>query len=169
MISDYHKQKINEVILYISQKVTNKFNIYKILYYADKEHLHKYGKLITEDKYKRMYDGPVPSYIDDLAKRNSGIKNRFTSKINSEIVFTVEEKKTILPNRKPKMEFLSESNIECLDNAIAKYGYLSIPELDKIVKSDEPVKKTQEGSFISIENIALSFSDGECLLEYLTQ
>jgi len=167
MLSAYHEQKINEAILYISQKVTNKFNIYKILYYADKEHLHKYGRFITEDKYKRMYDGPVPSYTDDLIKRNSGINNKFTKQVNVGVSFSVEKRKTIKPNDKPKMEYLSVSDIECLDEAISQYGNLSIPELDEIVKNDKPVQNTKVGHYISVKDLALDSKDGEELLEYL--
>src|SRR3989338_4477130 len=44
----------------------DKLKICKLLYYADKEHLIKYGKPVLWDTYIHMDNGPVPSKSPDI-------------------------------------------------------------------------------------------------------
>lgn len=42
--------------------------LFKILYFADQEHIKIYGRPITGDKYIAMKYGPVPSFLYDILK-----------------------------------------------------------------------------------------------------
>ncbi len=58
-------------ILYIIELFGGKVDIYKLyitLYVADREHLSKYGRLITNDDYIASEYGPIPSRINDILK-----------------------------------------------------------------------------------------------------
>ena len=59
-----------EGILYIAERLEEPgfHNTFKMMYFADKHHLEKYGRLIFHDSYIAMKDGPVPSEAYDLAK-----------------------------------------------------------------------------------------------------
>ena len=60
-----------QAILYIVKQMGGKCDIHKchkILYFADNEHLSKYGRSIIGDTYVRMDFGPVPTCIYDLFK-----------------------------------------------------------------------------------------------------
>lgn len=46
--------------------------LFKLLYFSDKDHLVRYGRPITGDKYMAMKDGPVPSNLYDLFKELRG-------------------------------------------------------------------------------------------------
>src|SRR5690554_5647220 len=46
----------------------NKLKALKLIYLADRYHLRKYGRLITNDSYFAMDYGPVPSGVKDLAE-----------------------------------------------------------------------------------------------------
>ncbi len=64
-----------QAILYILKKMGGTCDIHKchkILYFADNEHLSKYGRSITGDAYVRMDFGPVPTCIYDLFKAVRG-------------------------------------------------------------------------------------------------
>jgi uncharacterized phage-associated protein len=40
----------------------------KLIYFADRYHLRKYGRLVTNDIYYAMNYGPVPSSVKDIAE-----------------------------------------------------------------------------------------------------
>ena len=80
-----------QAILYILQKMGGMCDIHKcqkILYFADNEHLSRYGRSITGDAYVRMDFGPVPTYIYDLFKAVRG---------DSYFALQVDDVKKLLP------------------------------------------------------------------------
>jgi len=46
------------------------FFLSKVLFYAEKEHINRYGRPILGDNYIRMQDGPVPSRVKDYIDQN---------------------------------------------------------------------------------------------------
>jgi uncharacterized phage-associated protein len=57
--------KIRAVVLYIMQSFTqgvDYIKLFKILYFAQQDHLVKYGKVIVEDSFRALKHGPVPAY-----------------------------------------------------------------------------------------------------------
>lgn len=48
----------------------NKMKAIKLIWLADRYHLRKYGRSITDDSYKAMPYGPVPSSTKDIAQRS---------------------------------------------------------------------------------------------------
>ncbi len=159
-------EKAIEVIVYTSHKKRDLFHIVKILYFADKVHLEKYGRLITGDRYIAMKDGPVPSGAYDIIKsvRGDGI-----SKIDAqpERAFKVEDWTNIIPLREPNTDYLSESDIEALDKAIADYGKMDFGKLRKIVHKEKAYKQASQNSDISLKSIIQSLANADMLLEYL--
>lgn len=60
-----HKNKIKAVILYFMQSFQNGVDyikLFKILYFAQQDHLVKYGKVIVEDSFRALKHGLVPAY-----------------------------------------------------------------------------------------------------------
>src|SRR5690606_4362468 len=59
-----------EAILYLAanSRDATLHRVFKLLYFAEKQHLEKYGRMITGDAYKAMEYGPVPSKSYDLTK-----------------------------------------------------------------------------------------------------
>jgi len=166
--SDFNEDKAIELILYIANKCDNLYNLLKIIYFADKMHLHDYGRLMCGDNYVLLPHGPVPSKTYDIIKdvRDNRI-NPIPEKLQSS--FEIEGQYIIKPKRKANTEYLSKSEIECLDDAINKYGKMGFQEL-KDLSHKEPDVSEVEKSFdenIYIEIIAKYFDNGELLLEYL--
>ncbi|HPG39876.1 MAG TPA: Panacea domain-containing protein [bacterium] len=160
-------QKINEAILFIAPLAPNMYNILKILYFADKEHLAKYGKFITNDDHFALKEGPVPSLAYDLIKLARGDEKSFIT-VNIEKTFTVENN-NIMPLRKANLDFFSATEIECLQQAIKVYGKLNYSELKKIGHADPAYINTPLNKQITLEEIVKSLPDSEELLEYLEQ
>jgi len=118
----FNPEKSLQAILYIANMNKNKdfHKIFKILYFADREHACKYGRFITGDTYIRMCFGPVPSAIYDLVKNN-----------NYPSLFSVRGY-NIEPKASADTSLLSASDMKELDEAIYKYGGLNMGVLTEL-------------------------------------
>jgi uncharacterized phage-associated protein len=127
--NSFDTDKAIELILYVAlclPKEKSTFHtISKVLYFADLCHLDRYGRLISEDCYIAMKHGPVPSAIYNLMKKDSFWE---FDKL-SEGAFNTDNGYTVIPLRQPDKDYLSESEIECLDYSILKYGEMSFGKL----------------------------------------
>lgn len=165
---NFNAEKAVEVILYISSKTITPdiYHVGKILYFADKEHLEKFGRLICNDSYVAMKNGPVPSETYDIIKavRDDLIKYSYYEHAANSF-FIKKGSNMITPLRKQNDDLLSQSDKECLDHSIQKYGSLSFNELKRF-SHDAAFRLAGEDDFIPIENIIRTLNDGNLLLEH---
>jgi len=157
--------KAVEVLLYVAARVPNMYHALKVLYFADRLHLQRYGRLIYGDSYVAMDKGPVPSAAYDLVKvaRGDGI---YCPALEIREALGVRGH-TLSPQRHARTEYLSESDVECLDEAIADYGQMPFGALMEL-SHDAAYRSADQNDFISLEAIARSLPDGEAILEYLS-
>jgi uncharacterized phage-associated protein len=161
----FDRTKAIEAILYLASRVSesDKYGICKLLYLADKISLEKYGRFIFGELYVAMRQGATPSNAYDLLKKAAEMP------INGLKV----ENNQVIALREPDLDCLSESDIECLDEIISKYGKRS--NLDRRrAAHDEAYQKTwnnrgdKQSARISIEVIAESLPDSADLVSYLS-
>lgn len=96
--------------------------IFKILWFADLAHLKKYGRTITGDTYVAMKFGPVPYFLYEEINSGRSASFRRESDRNG----------GIRPLRKPDPKYLSETETEELDRAVARYRDESFTRLTDI-------------------------------------
>lgn len=156
-----------EVLLYISQKSGNMYNALKVLYFADKEHLEKYGRLICGESYVAMREGPVPSGLYDIIKYRRGEGIPIFAEIPIDASFSMDGY-LIIPNREPDLDYLSASDVECLDAAIVKYGDMSFSSLKRL-SHDEAYKSADQNDFISLESLIKTLPSSVQLLAHLNE
>lgn len=125
----------------------------KLLYYADKHHLIRYGRPIIGDTYKHLDKGPVPSFALDVM--NDVVKNRLPYWQESESyknafkkIFKVIPKKghpypVFQLIKSPNLNYLSESEVEAIRETIKKYGKYTGRQLIKLTHRDASWKKTK--------------------------
>ena len=167
-------EKALEVVVYISHYTDNLFNIVKTLYYADKFHLEKHGRLISGETYIAMEDGPVPSGAYDLVKVARGDERGYEKEIidtkpgKAIRVEKISDKTFVYPLRYANSDLLSESDIECLDEAIERYATMDTNELWRIVHREAAYNDTPRDEPISLrELIYEDVPAGEDVIEYL--
>jgi uncharacterized phage-associated protein len=115
--------KLKAVLLYILNKTggLDYYRIFKIMYFADTEHLAKYGRKIIPDTFYALKFGPVPTNLFDMIK---GIKKSDETstgylELNDSISFADDDAENVLlakENYDP--DELSQSDIEILDKSI---------------------------------------------------
>lgn len=100
----------------------------KLLFLADKLHLVRYGRTITGDRYFALDHGPAPNRI--LSLLQLFLEDENLPWLSS--VLTVDhtyKHPRFRPKRPPEFESLSESDIEALDETIARHGSKTFAEL----------------------------------------
>lgn len=163
----FDPKKALEVLLYVTPHCPDMYTALKVVYFADKLHLSRYGRLIAGERYVAMSHGPVPSGLYDMVKsvRGDGV---FTVEVPAKEAFTMVDY-NINPLRRADLDVLSESDRECLDEAIREYGHKSFAELKEISHRDTAFQAADENDFITMEALAKSLPNGEALLEYLNE
>jgi uncharacterized phage-associated protein len=160
----FDAHKALEVILYVARTVPDMYRALKMLYFADKEHLGRYGRLISGDSYVAMSHGPVPSGAYDLVKLARGDGLCYAD-IPVHKAFAVDGH-DIVPCREANLDLLSESDMECLDSAIKRYGHLTFGRL-KTLSHDKAFAAADQNDFIPLEAIAASLPDGDLIVDYI--
>jgi restriction system protein len=123
-----------ELILYVSKRLRHPtlHSVSKILYFADRDHLSKYGSLLSGDSYVAMKYGPVPSEIYNLLKAAAGRQESFIPLQYFELVsetLRLEDQYKVQPLREANLDLLSASHRACLDASLKTYGHLSFAKL----------------------------------------
>ena len=125
---DYQKssQALNYFAIKSGGKI-NKMKALKLIFLADRYHLRKYGRLITNDEYIAMKHGPVPSTSKDIAESNDFLEDaikeyslRFIQPVNNLTLSSVGAVDS---------DVLSESDLEALKFAWDTFGGLTQFEL----------------------------------------
>lgn len=167
--SIFRKDVALQAILYIAQNIERKdiHKICKILYFADREHLSKYGRSITGDVYIAMAYGPVPSKVEDIFKAVRG--DSYFSDCASDLkeYFYFKNRYIIEPKKKADLDYLSGTDIECLDNAIALCKDMTFSQLTDL-SHDLAWNNTKKDRAISVKDILREAGDDEEYAEYIS-
>ena len=112
---EFNQAKALAVVLYLAIRTPRPsfMSIAKLMYFADKTHLERYGRMISSDRYVAMRYGPVPSNTYNLMR---------DSQPYSPYGFRVVDAYFIEAIDAPDLGELSGSEIECLDQIIARFG-----------------------------------------------
>lgn len=136
----------------------NKMKALKLLFFADRFHLRKYGRPITNDEYFAMGYGPVPSGAKDLAE-GSDFRPDVEKAYSSQFVDPVD-----------RYEFASISDVDAVvfsatDQEALAYVWDHFGSLDQFALADlshqYPEWKKHEAALSSESSsrVKMSFSD----------
>lgn len=116
--------KMRACLLYVLQaldKDVDYIKLFKILYFAQREHLVKYGRGIMGDTFHALKFGPVPSFIYkalQMAQEKLAKEDDFAVFLEGITVNNISLVSSSIP---PDMDELSQSDIVCLNKYIKKY------------------------------------------------
>lgn len=164
-------QKSIQAVLYVANRLKRKdfHKIFKILYFADRNHLSNYGRTITGDFYIAMDDGPVPSKIYDIFKtvRGDGL---YSAEKKSDFApyFAVQNWMFIVPLKDADLDVMSLSDIEELDKCISMYGNLSWDEIRE-KSHDFAWRATAKDHAIDLQSIMRESGECEEYINFVSQ
>lgn len=165
----FRKEATLNAVLYILQQLGGKSDMHKIfktLYFADQSHLSKYGRTITGDVYIAMQYGPVPSKTDDIFKAVRGDSYFHDDELNTYFHFV--NKYIVEANKKADLDYLSDSDLECLKEAIEKCKDKSFDELTKM-SHGLAWENTRRDRTISFKDILREEGDTEDYVDYIAE
>jgi len=143
-----------------------KIKLFKLLYFADKRHLLTYGRPIIGDRYIKMDHGPVPSKGYNLVKRDERANAEDQELFDAYVTVQGNDLKTVNP---PNLAYLSETEIEVLDEVVREYGLLTAGQLSKLSHRDPAWMNAELNSDMDLRWIFVGGSENERLMERLAQ
>jgi uncharacterized phage-associated protein len=161
---DFNELKAIETILYLAKRISRsyKYNICKMLYLADKASLERYGRFIFGESYSAMKEGATPSKAYDILKQIAEEHSDDLRVAGNAVVAL----------RDANLDYLSESDIECLDQTIATYD--KNPQKMYRDAHDDAWEKAWESrgnkrsAHIPVRSIAQTLANSRELIDYLT-
>ncbi len=127
----FKPRKFASVVAYLAARrpgITKK-TLCKIIYFADKEHLLRYGRPITGDRYYALEQGPIPSRgLDAInAKNKHPEDDAEVAKYGKLRGWTFEWN-----GKPPDVKALSKSDIKVLDEVFGRIGHLQAWQLEEL-------------------------------------
>jgi len=121
----------------------NKMKALKLVYFADRYHLRKYGRPITNDEYFAMEYGPVPSNVKDICGMNETQFGSFEKDYYARFLSPVD-KYEYRSVSALDTDVLSESDLEALQVSWNSFGAKNQYELADIAHKYPEWLKHQE-------------------------
>lgn len=156
---NFRADKALEVLLYVLSKgCTNMYNVLKVIYFADKNHMKMTGTTIFKDHYIAMKDGPVPSGAYDMLKAVKRF-NDYHHLVRDAIELEEGEEYIFKALRAPNPKLFSNADYSALDEAIEKYGHMPFGELKKISHNGIDYRQADENDIMSFDLFLQSIDD----------
>ena len=173
-MEDFDNKRIGEIILYILGKgeLLSQYYVYKILYFAERKHLARWGCGILPGEFHAWEKGPVPKKI------YGGIKHFKEGNHPIDIVLRKVIDRTdrdmgdyLIALRKPDMDFISQSEVEALDESYAENVGLTVGELMNKSHDSAWTKARAKGNDEVMPSIDMAEVEGVSsdLLEYIAE
>jgi uncharacterized phage-associated protein len=166
---NFDPEKFTQAAVYVISRCPTgmtKKKLFKLLYFADKEHLLRYARPILKDHYINMDQGPVPSASYDLVKAN--LERWPQSAIDAFAKHIEVSGMYVSVRASAGTDLLSKSDIEILDGVIDRYGLRGANYLSALSHRDRAWLESQRNRRI---DYALFFDEPEvqavrALVEY---
>ncbi len=160
----FNRVKAIETIIYLAHRVSESdiYGICKLLYLVDKTSLEKYGRFVFGESYYAMVEGATPSNAYDLLKgaAEGGVAGL---KVEGNRVVAV---------RDCNLDYLSASDVECLDQIISLYG--AAPNWRRREEAHDEAwreiwaeRGDRRSVQMPVETIARLLADSDDLVDYL--
>lgn len=170
-MTQFEKKCLIEVMLYIlnSTKGTDIYHVLKILYFAEQKHLVKWGSRITADEFRAYEYGPVADQLYHAIKNSHLLDKELPEMLSQVAHFAGDDAPNVLlAKRKADLDYLSQSEIECLNESIKENVGLTFNQLKE--KSHDAAWQESyqdKNDLMSSLSIARAAGATDLMLEYI--
>ena len=163
----FDKEKCVSVLSYIIENLDSSdfLRVFKVLYFAEQKHLVKFGRPIVGDNYIAMQHGPVPSNIyTELNRIEHETGDSFAHYFE---VKRIKEIKNVFAKIEPQLDYISESELICLNESLQQNKFLSVKELSE-KSHDRAWENANENDEMDILEIANAGGASNEMLSYIS-
>jgi uncharacterized phage-associated protein len=164
----FNPEKAVNAVLYVAARLGTPADVYaslKAIYFADKDHLDRFGRTMFGESYYAMEHGPVPSATYDLVKSVGGrVPYAAAFPGASDALFADHTK--IYAKREADLDCFSRSELLSLDKGIELVRGKSFSEIKKM-SHDQAWKRADHNGEMSLESIAEMIDESGALLSHL--
>jgi len=169
-MTPFEKNKLIEVVLYILNKTKGAdiYHLFKILYFAQREHLAKWGLPIVTDDFIALPYGPVPEQLYNAVRKK---KDSFADTFYTNVEKGSDDADNIyLAKRDANLGFISKSELEELDKSIQENQGKSFNELynSSHDKAWQQAHHKGNGTVLSPLDIASARTDDQAILDFIS-
>lgn len=168
--SNFNIEKAKASVLFIVNNIgeTDLLKIFKILYFAERNHLAKYGRFILNDDYVAMKNGPIPSRLYDLFKIVRGDLPELEPYSDFVNAFEIKDRYIVKALEDSDLDELSKSNIVCIEDAIRDNKSLTFEQLSK--KSHQFAwENANKDDYMNFLHIAQEGGANEEMIKYIIE
>jgi len=168
-------EKVLEALVFIAHERPGiqHWRILKVLFYADKCHLNRYGRPVTGDQYFAMKEGPVASNAYDMLKLDDfRLPDEVLDEAAEALVRSQNAKghHELRAARTPKLDVFSRTDLACLRWAIDTYADMPWEELHRRSHNEPAYKKAARDEPIAVEDlIDVDTPNRDELIEHLRE
>lgn len=122
----FNLKKATQAINFLARKShgeIDKIKVVKLIYFADRFHLRKYGRPITNDEYWAMSYGPVNSGVKDISDMSEFLGD--TERDYASQYIESPNKNVIKSIREVNNKVFSQTDIEALNWAWETFGHIN--------------------------------------------
>jgi uncharacterized phage-associated protein len=148
---EFKPEKLASAVAYMAERVPGltKKQICKLLYFADKEHLLRYGRTITGDRYHALPQGHIPSAGLDVM--NGRVKHVGNGPVQALRKYGQLKGWVFQVSRSPDLKVFSRSDRQVLDKIVAEMGHLTAEQLEDLCHQEPSYKKTPPNARVPFE------------------
>ncbi|MBU2521838.1 MAG: SocA family protein [Proteobacteria bacterium] len=142
----FDHKKATQALNYFARKNggnIDKLRVIKLIFFADRYHLRKYGQPITKGEYFAMEHGPVNSGTKDIADMTDFLSKQ-ESEYASQFIRAVTDGHKVESCADVDTSIFSESDLEALEFAWNEFGKFSAFKLRDISHNYPEWKKHEE-------------------------
>ena len=150
-------QALNYVAVKSGKKI-NKMKAIKLLYFADRYHLRKYGRPILNDTYYAMKFGPVLSTMKDIAELSMSLSEEEIEQVKKTVVPSLDRFEVNSVSDIDEDVF-SDSEIEALDFSLENFSNQNQFELAELSHEYPEWKKFEKELNSGIRSKEMNYDD----------
>lgn len=130
--------KIEAVVLYILQHFkdgVDYIKLFKIMYFAQRDYLARFGMTIVEDTFKARMRGPVPSLtykVVKMVENGDDFDGEASDLSDFASAIRIDGHKKVFACKEPDMDYISGMEKKKLDETISKYKDVDSKDLSEL-------------------------------------
>lgn len=125
LVLEFNHKKATQAINFFAKKeggTINKMKAIKLLYFAERFHLRKYGRPIVNDSYWALKYGPIQSTVKDILDQDSFLADEESSYAKEYLRFPFLGKYDVSSAGEIDEKVFSETDLEALEFSYKNFG-----------------------------------------------